>query len=152
MNKRYSFSVVNDDRVNAFAHLGGHIYCYRGLINLVKNDNDLQFVLAHEIGHVELAHCAKGSLPGAVAERTAGKLAKFPVDILNHLVRLSYSEDDELDADAWAYRRLKAKGGNDAGILSFLYTLLEHQRAEHTGESNQNQPAQRRQPFHRLGV
>ena len=56
---QYHFYVVNDMEVNAFALLGGHIYLHRGLIEFVDNESQLQFVLGHEIGHVELGHCAK---------------------------------------------------------------------------------------------
>ena len=124
-DRPYSFTVLKDDEVNAFAHLGGHVYVCSGLLELIENDKQLEFVLGHEIGHVERAHCAKASLPGVAAERLVGSFAKLPADALQKLVGLSYSEGDELDADAWSYKVLKARNYQLDDILGF-FRILKH--------------------------
>jgi Zn-dependent protease with chaperone function len=124
----FTFTVVNKDEVNAFAHLGGHVYVYTGLLKLLTQDAPLQFVLGHEIGHIELEHCAKAALPGITAQRIAGGFAKLPADIAQNLLRLSYSKDDEHDADSWAFRRMRDCGASQADALAFFQILLQYEK------------------------
>ncbi len=41
---------------NAYATLGGHIFIYRGLLEILPNENSLAMLLAHEMAHVKLRH------------------------------------------------------------------------------------------------
>lgn len=43
---------IDDDVINAFATLGGHVFFYRGLIERLPHENALAMVMAHEIAHV----------------------------------------------------------------------------------------------------
>jgi len=52
----YSFYVVKEEQVNAFATLGGHIFIFSGMIEMAAEPEELAAVLAHEIGHVEERH------------------------------------------------------------------------------------------------
>jgi len=53
---KITFHYVNDDTVNAFATLGGHIVLYRGLLEKLKYEDELAMVIAHEISHVKYRH------------------------------------------------------------------------------------------------
>ena len=53
---RYTITVVDDPEINAAATMGGYIYVYTGLIAKYPSDAELQFALAHEIGHVDMGH------------------------------------------------------------------------------------------------
>lgn len=126
----YRITVIKDKTVNAFAHLGGHVYVYTGLLELFENDQQLMFVLGHEIGHIELEQCAKASLPGITAERIVGSVGKLPVDLMHKLVQLSYSEENELDADVWSYRRLKVLNYSDEHIFAFFKVMLNYEQEQ----------------------
>jgi predicted Zn-dependent protease len=52
----FSFFVVDDPSVNAFAGPGGHIGVHTGLILTTESENELAAVLAHEIAHVSQKH------------------------------------------------------------------------------------------------
>ncbi len=125
--RQFTFTVVNDDQVNAFAHYGGHIYIFKGLLDLAKSDHQIEFVLAHEIAHIELGHCSSAALAGETAERCLGEFAKLPANMMEKLVSLSYSPDNELASDAWAYHTLRARGFSQSQIADFFYLLLEHE-------------------------
>jgi predicted Zn-dependent protease len=45
-----------DDILNAFATLGGHIFIYQGLLDALDSENTLAMVIAHEIAHVKHRH------------------------------------------------------------------------------------------------
>ncbi len=44
---------VEDETINAFATLGGHIFILSGLVARLPNENALAMVVAHEIAHVK---------------------------------------------------------------------------------------------------
>ncbi len=52
----WSFHIVDDEMVNAFAVPGGRIYVTRGLLAHLTSEADLAGVLGHEIGHVTARH------------------------------------------------------------------------------------------------
>ena len=57
---------VNNDTVNAFATLGGHIFIFRGLLEKLPNENTLVTLLSHEIAHVKYRHPIKSLGRGVV--------------------------------------------------------------------------------------
>jgi predicted Zn-dependent protease len=50
------FFVVQDDAVNAFALIGGHIGLHTGLILLTRSESELAGVVSHEIAHILQRH------------------------------------------------------------------------------------------------
>jgi predicted Zn-dependent protease len=54
----WTFRVVDDPTVNAFALPGGFIYVTRGLMTHLNSEAELVSVLGHEIGHVTARHTA----------------------------------------------------------------------------------------------
>lgn len=56
---KYSFTVVDDPSINAFALPGGYIYITRGLMAYLNSEAELAGVMAHEIGHVTARHSAR---------------------------------------------------------------------------------------------
>ncbi len=56
---QYTFRVVSDPTINAFAAAGGFIYINTGLLDFLESEDELAAVLAHEIGHIVKSHQAK---------------------------------------------------------------------------------------------
>lgn len=55
----FTFFVVNDPRINAFALPGGYIGVHTGLIDATRSEDELAGVLAHEVAHVTQRHIAR---------------------------------------------------------------------------------------------
>ncbi len=55
----FTFFVVNDSRINAFALPGGYIGVHTGLLEATRNEDELAGVLAHEVAHVTQRHIAR---------------------------------------------------------------------------------------------
>jgi Zn-dependent protease with chaperone function len=55
---KYFMGVVPNDQINALSD-GSNIVVYSGLIRYVENDDELAFVVAHEIAHNVLGHIGK---------------------------------------------------------------------------------------------
>ncbi len=125
--REYTFTVIRDSQINAFAHHGGHIYVKTGLLDALQHDHELLFVLGHEVGHVERGHCSKAALSQDVSSRILGGYGDLPASLLQRFVGLGYSEFDEHDADAWSYTTLRKLGVPERDIVEFFYTLLQHE-------------------------
>ncbi|XP_076245985.1 integrin alpha-9 [Calliopsis andreniformis] len=53
---QWTISVINAPMTNAMVLPGGNVFVFTGMFNVVENDDQLTFVLAHEISHVLLLH------------------------------------------------------------------------------------------------
>ena len=58
-NQPFTFFVVNDPSINAFALPGGFVGVNAGLITTTANEDELAAVLAHEISHVTQQHLVR---------------------------------------------------------------------------------------------
>ena len=52
----WTFRILDDSTVNAFALPGGFIYATRGILSFLNSEAELAGVLGHEIGHVTAQH------------------------------------------------------------------------------------------------
>lgn len=102
----FTFTVLASPEINAFSHLGGYVYVNQGLLNFAKSDAEVQFVIAHEIAHVELGHCRRGLAYTVRAGELAGGQGADLVQQAYLLISLGYSEEQEFDSDEWAFRHM----------------------------------------------
>jgi predicted Zn-dependent protease len=56
---RFTFFVVDDPAINAFALPGGYVGVHSGLLLATKNESELAGVMAHEISHVTQRHISR---------------------------------------------------------------------------------------------
>lgn len=132
----YHFKVLKTKDTNAVSLPGGYIYVNKGLIDMADTDDELAYVLGHEVGHVVVKHSVK-RLQGALGygilrillsrSREARKVGRA-ADIAFSQLMLGYSRKDELLAD-----RLGARYAQDAGYdpnqaVTFLEKLREVER------------------------
>ncbi len=134
---RYHFYVIDDDTINAFAAPGGHIFVYRGLLQEVS-EQELAFVLAHEIGHVCARHSLKrlGASLGFTLLTTI--LLRNPdqestrklTNQLYNLIALGYSRSDEYQADYLGLQYTAEAGYNPRASIS-LFKLFNKMEEKH---------------------
>ncbi|NLE00374.1 MAG: M48 family metalloprotease, partial [Fibrobacter sp.] len=60
----FTFTILEDTSINAFAVPGGHVFVYTGLLKNMDNTAELAGVLAHEIGHITKYHGANKLMQG----------------------------------------------------------------------------------------
>ena len=58
-NLPWSFTIVDNAAINAFALPGGYVYVTRGILAYLDDESELAGVLGHEIGHVTARHAAQ---------------------------------------------------------------------------------------------
>jgi predicted Zn-dependent protease len=54
--RRYMFSVLNTESINAFACPGGYVLITKGALRLADNEAELAMILGHEVAHVSKQH------------------------------------------------------------------------------------------------
>lgn len=118
---RYEFRTADHRQVNAFAVPGGFVYATLGLLEKLHKDPDaLLFTLGHEIGHIELGHCADAHRLRADPKDPGRAVLRGVVLLPRLLASLHFSPSQELEADAYAVRLLRSlKRDPAAGLRAF---------------------------------
>lgn len=130
----YTFRVIDDPELNAFAHLGGHVYVTKGMLDFVNNDTELQFVLAHEVAHVDLKHCVQQVTYAARAGQVTGELGGSLAQVAYTAISLGHSEEREFAADKWAYDSMQQLGHSQQETLVMLRRFAEYERSKNVGQ------------------
>ncbi len=132
----YRFTVLESDTFNAFSHPDGFVYVSRNLIDAFGKDEDyaLQFLIAHEMAHVELHHallCLQ-----AQDMRTLAEIQKLgTIEMLYTIVLpLAHTDEMELAADEWALQRMAELGHGRREALDFLRKLKKRSEIENFAE------------------
>jgi Zn-dependent protease with chaperone function len=131
----YSFTMIQDPSVNAFALPGGPTFINTGLLKAAENEAQLAGVIAHEISHVALRHgtnqASKANLiqlpamiaGGIAGGGTLGQLAQLGIGLGANSVLLKYSRDAESQADALGARLMAEAGWNPIEMARFFEKL-----------------------------
>ncbi len=128
----WTFRVVDDAAVNAFAVPGGHVYITRGILAALGSDAELAGVMGHEIGHVTARHTVAemskqqliglglgvGSLASSTVARYAGA-----VNQALQVLYLKFSRDDESQADELGLRYMQ-RARFDPREMPGVFTML----------------------------
>ena len=144
----YDVTLIQTNVVNAMAAPGGKIIVYEGLWNpkdgLVKDDDELAAVLAHEIAHVNCRHSTEAmtrAMPvnaammiGVIAaqdtkyEQFAQIAAAGGLFVYNGMWMTKYSRQDETEADSVGLMYM-AKAGYDPRAALRIWERAAQQRS-----------------------
>jgi beta-barrel assembly-enhancing protease len=148
----YTFQVVEDDAVNAFATTGGFVYINTGLLKAADNEAEVASVIGHEMGHIAGKHLLKQMQQKAIASGVAtvagldrSRAVGIGVDLALNLPR---SRQDEYDADTRGLRTLTRAGYSQSAMVSFMKKLQGRSSvptflSTHPGASDRVQSLQR---------
>jgi predicted Zn-dependent protease len=131
-NMRFTFRILDDPVVNAFALPGGYIYLTRGILPYLQSEGALALVLGHEIGHVTARHHAQRltrqqllglgiGISSLLHERFA--FVSGLASAGGQLLMLSYSRDDERQSDQLGATYGARAGWNTTDGADFFTTL-----------------------------
>jgi hypothetical protein len=132
----YTFKVVNDPSINAFALPGGPVFVHTGLIAAADNESQIAGVLAHEIVHVALRHGTNQAsranliqLPAMLASAALGtgsmlaQLGQLGIGLGANSVLLKYSRTAETQADLMGVQIAAQAGYNPIEMARFFQKL-----------------------------
>jgi predicted Zn-dependent protease len=125
----WTFRILNRSEVNAISLPGGFIYVTRGMLGFIRSDDELAFVLAHEVAHVNQRHHV-GLLERYFflsivisllfgGDATATQVAGF----VGFLVDRGFSRSAEFEADSVGLRFAHRAGFRADAGLRFMERL-----------------------------
>ncbi len=144
-SQSFTFFVIDDPRVNAFAAPGGYIGINSGLITTTESESELASVLSHEIAHVTQRHLARAieaqgkmnlpALAGLVAAIIIGSqnsemgqatLAASQAAAIQ--AQLNFTRSNENEADTVGIQTLASSGLDPNAMASFFEKLQQSSR------------------------
>lgn len=132
-NLPWSFQVLDDPAVNAFALPGGYVYITRGLITHMESEAELAGVIGHEIGHVTARHSVNQASKQMLAMIGLGVAAILSPELEDwagaatlgaSLLFLKYGRDDERQADDLGLRYM-SRSGYDPREMPGVFAVLD---------------------------
>jgi predicted Zn-dependent protease len=137
------FTTLNSAVENAFSVPGGYVYITRQLMTLMGDESQLAFALGHEIGHIAANHAhqreevereaEQEALPYVMMGQIMGGYAS-EIALRNllavELQTLSFSREQEYEADTLGMRYMIAAGYDPAGAAQLLASLARETALE----------------------
>ena len=144
-NLPWTFTVIDQPVVNAFAVPGGFIYITRGILGYLDSEAQLVGVLGHEIGHVTARHSAQqysravlgqaGLLGLGIFVPAARPFGDISAQALG-LLFLKYGRDDELQSDSLGAKYAATNGWDPSAVPGFLSVLARMREGSEKGIPN----------------
>jgi len=127
----------DEDIVNAFATLGGHVYFFKGLIDELESEDALAMVMAHEIAHIKHRHpivaMGKGLTLAVLAASISGMSGSDTGEVLIgqslNFGLLKFSRDQETQSDHSAAIAIQKRYGHIRGAreLFSVFSAFEEE-------------------------
>jgi predicted Zn-dependent protease len=142
------FTTLNSPVENALSVPGGYVYVTRQLLGLMDNESELAFALGHETGHIAANH-AHARQAYAQRQNVLGVLGAIFGGFFGNVIsqraqlsNLSFSRDQEYQADTLSLRYLIAAGYDPAGGPGILAALARQAALESRiqGRTNRQTP------------
>jgi len=135
---KLNFKVYWVEDINAFALPDGSVRVFAGLMDLMSDD-ELRFVIGHEIGHVKHGHnkesfrtayLAQAARKGLSADDTlVGALAASELGgLVEDIVKAKHSQSNELEADRYGVELLRSAEHDPSAAVSALRRLDDGKR------------------------
>lgn len=141
----FTFFVVNNPGINAFAGPGGMIGMNSGVILNAGNESELAAVMAHEISHVTQRHLARqfeeasryglakaialvGAIVIGIANPEAGAAALTGITGLSTQSQINFTRNNEEEADRVGMQVLARAGYDPLGMPAFFEKLQQLSR------------------------
>ncbi len=129
--------LIKSDVINAAIMPGGHVLVHTALLENIGSENELAFVLAHELGHFQARDPLKSlgrslvfmmisTVLGVGLSESGGYLPEM-VQLTFDLTNLSYSRTQERNADIYGFSRVINRYGHGAHCLNFFNLLAKEE-------------------------
>ena len=148
-NIEYHFTAVEHESVNALALPGGYIFITRGLLEKLKTESQLASVLGHEVAHVvsrDTANMISKEIGTTILLAAVIITGQAPGEVINaaavtqQILGLSYSRNDERQADFGGMRYMFRAGYNPQGMVETL-EIFQNQPGEKPPEFFSTHPS-----------
>jgi predicted Zn-dependent protease len=122
----YTFHLIpNRSLINAFSLPGGHVFVGEGLLDLMNSEDQLAFILGHELEHIDHYHCVERVQVEAHFRKLklgiVGELVQIPLEVWE----AGYNKDEELEADREGVHLAVISGYSPYGGVSLFEKFNE---------------------------
>ena len=122
--------IIDSEDPNAFALPGGAIGVTQGLLDSVDSENELAFVLAHELGHFSGRHHLRGisrsvAITLVLATVTGGSSGTLLTQWVAEITQLGFAREHEREADRFGLEIVADEYRHVAGATHFFEKLGE---------------------------
>ncbi len=121
-NINYGYKVVETDEINAYAIAGGRMFINTGILEFLETEDEIAFVMAHEIAHNELQHCIKRVQYAAIASSIDPSFGEL-VQLAYGIYSMPFTKYDEYEADELGVWLMKKAGYDKQGAVTFFEKL-----------------------------
>jgi predicted Zn-dependent protease len=128
----WTFTVLDDPTVNAFALPGGPVFVTRGILTHLNSEAELAAVLGHEIGHITARHSVQQISKAQVAQLGLGVGMIFSEDLRQYgqvagaglqLMFLKFGRDAEKQSDELGFKYMVGQGYDPREMAEVFRTL-----------------------------
>ena len=139
----FTFFVIDDPNINAFALPGGNIGVHTGLLEATRSEDELAGVLAHEVAHVTQRHIARaihansrqsilntaimlGAILAGVAGGASGDVVQGAIAVAQGTAaqqQINFTRNNEYEADRVGITALAESGFDPRGMGSFFEVI-----------------------------
>lgn len=153
----YTFFMLRERQINAFATLGGYIAVNAGLVLTAEREDEVAAVLSHEIAHVTQQHVLRGveraqrnqvpillgMLAAVIAAQQAGGNSAGDATMasitsamgLMQQMQINYTRSNESEADRLGIRTLSRSGYDVDAMAGFFQRMAQVTRGNEGGYS-----------------
>lgn len=134
----YTFTVLDDELINAMALPGGFIYVTRGILTHMNSESELAAVLGHEVAHVTQKHAFKAQNRGKAMQALStvaailtqnGSVAEIG-NLFGGVLLRGYGREQELEADTVGAEYMAKAGYSPDAMLATIEILKNKDRIE----------------------
>jgi predicted Zn-dependent protease len=130
----WTFKILNSDEVNAVTLPGGFIYATKGMMEYVRNDDELAGVMAHEVVHADHHHAksaiekqmTRALLVELITQKSSDSIRQAAAIALDLDMREGYREK-EYEADEFGTEYAFRAGYRANGLRDLLQYLYEEE-------------------------
>jgi len=122
----FKIHIKKADTINALAMPGGHIIVFTGLLDKVTSENELAYILGHELGHYANRDHLRGlgralvfMTVSVVLFGTDSSIGNMAGHVLN-ISEMSFSRKQEAKADEYGLEMLNCVYGHVGGATDFF--------------------------------
>jgi predicted Zn-dependent protease len=128
----WTFTVLDDPTVNAFALPGGPVFVTRGILTHLNSEAELASVIGHEIGHITARHSVQQISKAQVAQVGLGLGMIFSEDLRQYgqaagaglqLMFLKFGRDAEKQSDELGFKYMTEQGYDPREMAGVFKTL-----------------------------
>jgi predicted Zn-dependent protease len=149
---KFTFFVIDDPNINAFALPGGYIGVHTGLLEATRSEDELAGVLSHEIAHVTQRHIARavhansrqsilttaimlGAILIGAASGAGGDAMQGAIAVAQGVAaqqQINFTRNNEYEADRIGISALAEAGFDPQGMASFFEVISRNNGSPET--------------------